>query len=60
MAVFHVTSAIPFGVSGVVLFLVLSNLRSVLFYALGFLAAMAAGFLFTWKLGFDDPPEEEA
>ena len=60
VAVFHVTSAIPFGVSGVVLFLVLSNLHSVLFYALGFLAAMAAGFLFTWKLDFDDPPEEEA
>ena len=59
VACFQVTSAIPFGVSGLVLFLVLSNLHSVIFYAVGFLAAMAAGFLFTWKMGFDDPPNEE-
>ncbi len=57
VAAFHVTSAIPFGVSGVVLFLALSNLHSVIFYGVGFLAAMAAGFAFTWQLGFDDPQD---
>ena len=58
IAFFHVTSAIPFGVSGVVLFLALSNLNSVIFYAVGFAAAVAAGFLFTWKMGFEDPPND--
>lgn len=60
IAVFHVTSAIPFGVSGVVLFLALSNLHSVIFYAIGFVAAVLAGFGFTWQMGFDDPPNENA
>lgn len=60
IAAAHVTAAIPFGVSGVVLFLALSNLHSVLFYALGFAVAMAGGFVCTWKMGFDDPPNEEA
>ncbi len=59
IAFFHVTSAIAFGVSGVVLFLALSDLHSVIFYAVGFLTAMVCGFLFTWKMGFDDPPNEE-
>lgn len=58
VAAFHVTSAIPFGVSGLVLFLALSNLHSAIFYGLGFLTALAAGFAITWKLGFDDPPNE--
>ena len=59
VAAFHVTSAIPFGVSGVVLFLALSNLHSVLFYALGFVTSVICGFAFTWKMGFDDPAENE-
>ena len=57
-AVAGVTSAIAFGVSGVVLLLALSNLHSVIFYAVGFAAAIAAGALFTWLMGFDDPIEE--
>ena len=60
IAAFHVTSAIPFGVSGVVLFLALSNLHSVIFYGVGFLVALVAGFAITWKMGFDDPPNEAA
>lgn len=59
IAACHVTSAIPFGVSGVVLFLALSNLHSVIFYGVGFLVSLVAGFAITWKLGFDDPPNEE-
>lgn len=57
-AVAGVTSAIAFGVSGVVLLLALSNLHSVIFYTVGFLAAIVAGALFTWLMGFDDPVEE--
>ena len=57
-AMASVTSAIAFGVSGVVLLLALSNLHSVIFYAVGFIAAIAAGAFFTWLLGFDDPVEE--
>ncbi len=60
IAFFQVSSAIPFGVSGVVLFLALSNLHSVIFYGVGFLTAVICGFLFTWKLGFEDPAEENA
>ena len=59
IAACHVTSAIPFGVSGVVLFLALSNLHSAIFYGVGFLCALLAGFAITWKLGFDDPPNDE-
>ena len=57
VAAFQVTSAIPFGVSGVVLLLALSGGRSVLFYALGYLLAVGMGFVITYWLGFDDPPE---
>ena len=55
----NVMATIPFGVSGVVLFLVLPNLHNVIFYALGFLVAVVAGFVCTWYLGFDDPPNAE-
>ncbi len=55
----HVMAAIPFGVSGVVLFLALKDMNSIIFYALGFLAAVVAGFAFTWFMGFDDPPNED-
>ena len=58
-AVAGVTSAIAFGVSGVVLLLALSGWHSIIFYAVGFACAIAAGALFTWLLGFDDPVEEE-
>lgn len=58
VAVLHVTAAIPFGVSGVVLLLALSNLKSVIFYSAGFLVAAAAGFAAAWLMGFDDPPDE--
>lgn len=59
VAVFHVASGIPFGVSGLVLLLALANAHSVVFYAVGYAVAMAAGFLCTWWLGFDDPPSEQ-
>ena len=54
-AALHVTAAIPFGVSGVVMFLALSNLHSVIFYGVGFAVAVAVGFASAWKLGFEDP-----
>lgn len=57
VAVLQVTSAIAFGVSGVVLLLALSNLHSVVCYAVGFLIAVLVGFFSAWKLGFDDPAE---
>lgn len=56
-AALHVTAAIPFGVSGVVMFLALSNLHSVVFYGVGFITAVACGFCAAWKLGFEDPQE---
>lgn len=56
-AALHVTAAIPFGVSGVVMFLALSNLHSVIFYGVGFITAVACGFGAAWKLGFEDPQE---
>lgn len=56
VALAQVTSSVPFGVSGMVLLLVLSNVKSVLFYLLGYAVAMLAGFIITWKLGFDDIP----
>ncbi len=55
VAFFHVASAIPFGVSGVVLLMALSGAHSVIFYALGYLLAVVAGFVITWLMGFDDP-----
>lgn len=57
VAVLHVTSAIPFGVSGLVLCLALSNLASLLGYLTGFMTAVLVGFGVSWKLGFDDPVE---
>ncbi len=54
----HVSAAIPFGVSGVLLLLVMSNTHSLIFYSVGFLVAVVFGFIFSWFLGFDDPPEE--
>ena len=58
IAFFHVASSIPFGVSGVVLLLALANLHSVIFYAIGYLVAVLAGFASAWWLGFDDPETE--
>ncbi len=57
VAVLHVTSAIPFGVSGLVLCLALSNMASLLGYLAGFTTAVLVGFVASWKLGFDDPVE---
>ncbi len=58
VALVHVTSAIPFGVSGLVLCLALSNVASLLGYLAGFAVAVLVGFLVSLKLGFDDPAEE--
>lgn len=55
VAFFHVASSIPFGVSGMVLLLALANVHSVIFYAIGYLAAVVTGFASAWWLGFDDP-----
>lgn len=51
----HATAAIPFGVSGIVLLLAMSNLHSTIFYFVGLLTAIAAGFAATWFVGFEDP-----
>lgn len=59
VAAFHVASGIPFGVSGLVLLLALANVHSVVFYAVGYLVAVLAGFLCTWWMGFDDPPADQ-
>ncbi len=53
----HVTAAIPFGVSGVVLLLAMSNIHSTIFYFVGLLTAALAGFAATLLVGFDDPVE---
>ena len=55
VALCQVTSSIPFGVSGVVLMLALSNVHSILFYALGYAVAVGVGFIASWKMGFDEP-----
>lgn len=57
VALFHVASSIPFGVSGVVLLLALANLHSVLFYAVGYATAVAVGFASAYWMGFDDIQE---
>lgn len=57
VALLHVTSAIAFGVSGLVLCLALSNVASLLGYLAGFCTAVAVGFFASLKLGFDDPVE---
>ena len=53
----HATAAIPFGVSGVVLLLAMSDWHSTIFYFIGLLTAAAAGFIATWLVGFEDPTE---
>ncbi len=53
----HVAAAIPFGVSGLVLCLALSNASSLLGYLLGWCVAVLVGFLCALKMGFDDPVE---
>jgi len=58
VAASHVAAGIPFGVSGLVLMFALVNLHSVIFYGVGYLVALCAGFLCTWWLGFDDPPAD--
>ncbi len=57
VAVLHVASAIPFGVSGLVLCLALANVPSLVGYLLGYVMAAMVGFGVTWKWGFDDPVE---
>lgn len=57
VAALHVTSAIAFGVSGVVLLAALSDWHSVVCYCLGFLTAVCVGFITAWRMGFDDPRE---
>ena len=55
VAFFQVSSSIPFGVSGVVLLFALANVHSMIFYALGYLVAVAVGFASAWWMSFDEP-----
>lgn len=59
VAVTHVAAGIPFGVSGLVLLLALANVHSIIFYAVGYMVAVGAGFGCTLWLGFDDPPADQ-
>lgn len=59
VAAMHVAAGIPFGVSGLVLLLALANVHSIIFYAVGYLVAVGAGFGCTYWLGFDDPPADQ-
>ncbi len=59
VAAAHVAAGIPFGVSGLVLLLALANIHSVVFYAVGYLTAVGAGFWCAWLMGFDDPPADQ-
>ena len=56
-AAMHVSSSIPFGVSGVILLLVMSSKASLIFYSVSFMVAVIMGFIATWFMGFDDPVE---
>lgn len=51
-----VATVITFGLSGLPLALTIVA-GKVMFYLLGFLIAVIAGFLFTWFMGFNDPEE---
>ncbi|EEH9229964.1 PTS sugar transporter subunit IIC [Salmonella enterica] len=51
-----VATVITFGISGLPLALTIVA-GKVLFYLLGYLIAVIAGFIFTWLLGFNDPEE---
>ena len=51
-----VATVITFGISGLPLALTIVA-GKVMFYLLGFLIAVIAGFLFTWLMGFNDPEE---
>lgn len=51
-----VATVITFGISGLPLALTIVA-GKVMFYLLGYLVAVIAGFLFTWLLGFNDPEE---
>lgn len=53
---FQVATVITFGISGLPLALTIVT-GKVMFYLLGYLVAVIAGFLFTWLLGFNDPEE---
>ena len=57
VAFLHVASAIPFGVSGMVLCLALANFPSLAGYIVGYAVAALVGFLVTLQWGFDDPVE---
>lgn len=58
IAAAHVSTTIPFGVSGIVLLLTMTDAHSTIFYLIGMLVAILAGFLATMLVGFDDPKEE--
>ena len=51
-----VATVITFGISGLPLALTIVA-GKVMFYLLGYLVAVIAGFLFTWLLGFNDPED---
>ncbi|WP_437888209.1 PTS transporter subunit EIIC [Phytobacter sp. V91] len=51
-----VATVITFGISGLPMALTIVT-GKVMFYLLGYLIAVIAGFLFTWFLGFNDPEE---
>lgn len=53
---FKVATVVTFGISGLPLALTIVT-GKVAIYLLGYLVAVAAGFLFTWFLGFNDPEE---
>lgn len=56
ISVWKVATVITFGISGLPLALTMVPGKVVLYLA-GYLAAVVAGFIFTWILGFHDPEE---
>ncbi len=56
MSYWGVATVITFGISGLPLALTIVS-GKVMLYLIGYLAAVVAGFVFTWLLGFRDPQE---
>lgn len=54
---FAMTGASAIGVSGLLLTPIVNNIP---LYLMGVVTAYIAGFVITWLVGFDDPPEKEA
>lgn len=54
---FAMTGASAIGVSGLLLTPIVNNIP---LYLMGVVTAYIAGFIITWLVGFDDPPEKEA